>query len=213
MASPLVSILLPHLRTPENNKALAVALDCLATNTGLDYELIIEGVEERRDIYAVLNKMAANARCDWIIPFNSDVFVAPGWLEPIWANREPDTITSPVMVECGAIGVNILNVHRNFGYTPETFRRVDFERWVSGGGEMPAGERAWFFPSLLNRETFLRQGGFDTSQGEFPYHLDMIFWNKWEADGLKFKRVRSFVYHLQQYSFEEEQQKPVRHGR
>lgn len=204
MTQPHVSILLPHLRNTENDKALRVCLDCLIANTGMNYELLLEGVAERRDIYRVVNDMATRANSDWLIPFNSDVFAAPNWLEPLWAAREVYTIVSPVMVECGAIPVSDRNLERDFGRTPERFRRTEFEAWAAAGGgwrdEWQDGQRAWYFPSLINRHAFLSAGGFDTSRGAFPDPLDTWFWDAWERGGGRFQRVRSFVYHLQAWS-------------
>ena len=212
MASPLVSILLPHLRTPENNKALAVALDCLATNTGIDYELIIEGVEERRDIYPVVNRMVKDARCEWIVKTNSDVFFAPGWLEPMWEAREQNTIVAGVLVEPGAIGVSVQNIHLDFGMRPETFRRADFERFARETRLFPDG-RGWIWPSLHNRQTFLDICGYDSTHIQWPEPVDLDYWQRWEAAGKQFKRVRSYAYHLQNFSNDDEQKKPVRQGR
>lgn len=205
MISPPISILLPHLRNASNDGALQVALDTLTAHTTLDYELIIEAVEERRDIYAVLNRMARRALGEYLIPWNSDVFASPNWLTPMWDARSVETIVSPTMVECGAIPVNDLNLQKDFGRRPETFRRAEFEDWVRAGGgqrtDWHDGDRAWFFPSLINRRRFLELGGFDTTRGYFPEHpLDIWFWDKWEACGGKFKRVKSWVYHLQAYN-------------
>lgn len=207
---PLVSILLPHLRAPENNKALRIALDTLVTHTDIDYELLVEGVETRRDIYAVVNNMAQRANSEWLIPFNSDVFVGPNWIRPLYDARDPNAIVSPVMVECGAIPVNDRNLECDFGRRPETFRRSDFEAWVERGGgwrdDWKDSEQAWYFPSLIPRWKFMRSEsagsivGFDTSLGSYPEPLDMDFWWRWQANGGTFKRVRSFVYHLQVFS-------------
>lgn len=205
MTQPLVSILLPHLRNPSNDAALRVCLDCLITNTGINFELMLESVAERRDIYGVLNHMAARCNTDWILPLNTDVFVAPGWIEPLYEARDADTIVSPVMVECGAIPVNDLNLERNFGRRPETFRRAEFETWVADGGgwrdDWRDGDAAWYFPSLLARDGFVNaMHGFDTDLGGFPAPLDVDYWARWTARGGKFKRVQSFVYHLQAYN-------------
>lgn len=201
---PLVSILLPHLRNPDNDKALRIALDTLVTHTDIDYELLVEGVEARRDIYAVVNSMAQRANSEWLIPWNSDVFASPNWIRPLYDTRDTDTIVSPTMVECGAIPVNDRNLERDFGRRPETFRRGDFENWVLAGGgwrdDWHDGDQSWYFPSLLNRERFLALGGFDTARGSFPQELDMWFWQKWAASGGKFQRVRSWVFHLQVFS-------------
>lgn len=205
MTRPLFTILLPHLRNASNDAALKIALDTLITHTALDFELILESVAERRDIYAVLNDMAARAATDWLIPFNSDVFASPGWAEPLWAARDVNTIVSPVMVECGAIPVNDLNLERNFGRTPQTFQRAEFEAWAQAGGgwrdDWRDGDAAWFFPSLIERDRFLSLGGFDTTRGFFPLHpLDIYFWDTWAAAGGRFKRAKSWVYHLQAFS-------------
>lgn len=211
MIRPALSVLIPHLREPENDRALAVCLETLVDNTGVDYELIIEAVATRRDIYAVCNSMAARANADWIVFHNSDVFMAPGWAEPMLEAAAPERIVAGVIVECGAIGVNVLNHHRDFGMTPEAFRREAFETWVREAPEVPAGD-GWYFPSLHHRETFLAFGGFDTTCGVFPAPLDAMYWDRWRAAGREVRRVESFCYHLQQYSFKEEQEKAIRHA-
>lgn len=209
---PAFTILLPHLREPNNDAALKICLDCIVSNTSVNYELIIESVAERRDIYRVLNKMAERASTKWIVFHNSDVFVAPGWAEPLLAAADETKIITGVIVECGAIGVNVLNHHRNFGMTPETFRRGEFERWVKETPEIPDGD-GWYFPSLHNRHSFLDMGGFDTHLGTFPDPLDIDYWNRWREAGYGVRRVPSFCYHLQFWSSESEQTKAVRRDR
>lgn len=204
MTRPLVSILLPHLRNADNDTALRICLDCLIANTDLNYELLLEGVAERRDIYTVVNDMAKRATADWLVFMNSDVFVSPGWIRPLYDAREHSTLVSPVMVECGAIPVSSRNLERDFGRTPYAFRRTEFEAWVARGGDWNddwrAGERAWYFPSLIHRNMFNWMGGFDTAKGAFPDDLDRQFWDQWERDGKRFARVKSWVYHLQAWS-------------
>lgn len=206
---PAVSILIPHLREKRNDAALQIALSCLVDNTGLDYELIVEAVDKRRDVYKVVNAMTRRAMADYVIVSNSDVFVAPGWLEPLYELRGETVIVAPVMVECGKIGVSPLNLHKDFGHSPETFDREAFEQFVIDGGEWrePDG-RAWYWPSLHHRKTFLAFGGYDTTGVGFPYvPKDMVYWDKWEAAGRTFRRAKSWVYHLQFWSGEERQAK------
>lgn len=209
---PAISILIPHLRESANDQALRICLDCIASNTSVDYELVIEAVQTRRDIYEVCNRMVDKASAEWVVFGNSDVFMAPGWAEPMWEARQPDRIVTGVIVECGAIGVSHLNVHRNFGMTPAAFNRSAFERWVGEVWPMPGGE-GWYFPSLHHRETFLAFGGFDLSKGGFPAPLDSDYWDRWRASGRQVQRVASYCYHLQQWSFKEEQEKAARYGR
>ena len=208
---PLVSVLIPHLREPENDKALKTCLETLVDNTDVDYEIMVSAVEARRCLYAVCNEMATRAQADYIVFHNSDVFMAPGWAEPMLAAAAPDTIVAGVIVECGAIGVASDNVHKNFGMRPDTFRRAEFEKWVREVGHVPPTE-GWYFPSLHHRETFLKVGGFDLTKGHFPTEpLDIIYWDAWRKSGRKVVRVPSFCYHLQHYSAKSEQEKEVRH--
>jgi len=155
--------------------------------------------------------MAERANADYVVFHNSDVFMAPGWAEPMLAIAAPDVIVAGVIVECGAIGVASENVHLNFGMMPGTFRRDEFEKWVAETPIVPPGP-GWYFPSLHPRLTFLECGGFDTRDGGFPKHpIDTDYWNKWRGLGNKVIRVPSFCYHLQQWSTLSEQEKEVRH--
>lgn len=213
--TPAISIIFPHLRQSANDKALKIALECIVDNTNIDYELMIESVETRRDIYPVWNSMAQRANSEWLLMSNTDVFFAPGWAEPIYHARDAHTIVSPIMVEPGAIGVNFAAVHGDFGMLPDSFRRREFEAWVKAE-PLPPGwnenTRAWYMPSLIPRQAFLELGGFDTSEGGFPdWHCDKLFWDAWAAAGYKFKRVKSYSYHIQHWSSESEQARLMRY--
>lgn len=198
--TPAISIIIPHLRNVDNDKALKVALDCILDNTDLDYELIVEAVATRRDIYPVLNNMAHRARAEWLVFANSDTFMAPGWASTMYEARDVNKIIGGVIVECGAIPVNDRNYERNLGRTPETFDRAGFESLVANADVWRDGE-IWYFPCLLNKRAFNHAGGFDTSLGKFPDDpIDLYFWDKWKASGRTVERVKSYSYHLQNYS-------------
>jgi hypothetical protein len=196
---PQISILIPHLRNPANDSALRVCLDCIVANTGLDYELVIEAIAPRDDVYDICNHMAEIALADWVVFGNSDVFFAPGWAEAMYAQRAPDAIVTDVLVECGVIDVSDRNVHMDFGRTPAEFRRADFETWAAQD-TADRGGAGWFFPSLHHRDTFLTWGGFDRSRGVYPEPLDEYYWDKWLADGNRVIRARSYAYHLQRWA-------------
>lgn len=204
--TPEISIIIPHLRNADNDKALRIAIECIIANTDLDYELMVESVATRRDIYPVLNNMAHRARAEWIVFSNSDVFFAPGWASALYAGRDENAITTGIIAECGAIAVAADNYELHYGVTPEGYDRAGFETWVAENGARIYGDKAhqargWYFPCLLNKRTFNHSGLFGSGGGVFPTDsADVTFWNKWEASGKGFRRVNSWCYHLQCYT-------------
>lgn len=204
--TPAISILIPHLRNRENDAALKIAVDCIIDNTDLDYELMVEAVEARRDIYPVLNNMTYRARAEWVVYSNSDVFFAPRWASALYAARDEHAIVTGIIAECGAIGVAADNYELHYGRTPANYDRTGFEAWVAENGATIYSHKAhqhrgWYFPCLLHKRTFNRFGNFDTSRGHFPDDpVDMYTWDKWAEAGNGFRRVNSWCYHLQNYS-------------
>jgi hypothetical protein len=207
---PALSILLPHKHEPENDKALAIALSCIVANTRVDYELIVDTTTPG-DPYVILNDMARRAKGEWLFFGNSDLFVAPKWDVELLNLADPDTMTSITLVEPGAIGVHIENIHHSFGMTPETFRRAEFEAWAATDPELPAGNGFYFY-ALRHRQTFLDRGGFDTSIGAFPIPLDINYHEAWLRDGKQVVRSKALAYHLQNFSNPLEQEKAVTHS-
>jgi len=207
-----VTIIIPHYREPRSNAALRICLDCIVANTTINYELLVASAyDPERDLYPLFNAMVAQATAEYVLFLNSDMFLAPDWAAPFMEARTPDTIFAGVLVEPGAIGVNDRNVTRDFGMTPERFRRDEFEAYAASGDTVPAGY-GWTMPSLHHRDTFLSLGGFDTHLGHFPYEpLDLMYIDKWITSGRKTQRVRSYCYHLQHWSDKDEQDKAVRH--
>lgn len=205
---PKLSILIPHKHERENDKALAVALACIAANTRNDFELLVDTTTPG-DPYVVVNSLALRASGEYLFLSNSDIFVSPGWDVPMLAVAAPDAIVNATLVEPGAIGVHHGNVHRDFGMTPDTFRRAEFEAWAATNPDVPDNEGFYFY-ALIHRASFLEAGRFDTSRGTFPTPLDIFFWEDWRKAGKRIVRGRGLVYHLQNYSNPAEQQKEVR---
>lgn len=207
---PKLSIVIPHKHEPENDKALAQALVCIVQNTRSDYELLVDTTTPA-DPYVVLNSLVARASGEYIFFSNSDIFVAPGWDTPMLAAAAPDTIVNATLVEPGAIGVHQGNIHRDFGMTPETFKRREFEAFCATNPQ-PPNNAGFYYYAVIHRQAFLDFGSFDTTRGEFPTPLDIFFWTDWEKAGKKIIRGLGLIYHLQRYSLKEEQDKPVRYG-
>lgn len=205
-----LSILIPHKKDPENDKALAIALACIATNTRSNYELIVD-TQTPANPYVVLNHMAARARGEYIALLNSDTFPAPEWDVRLLELAAPTRIVNMTLVEPGAIGVFDGNLQANFGMRPDTFDRTAFEHYAATNQNFAGGE-GFVYYGLIHREVFLGRGGFDTSKGYYPTPLDSYFWQAWKDDGLEIVRApTAYIYHLQNYSNEAEQVKEVRH--
>ena len=206
-----ISVLIPHKRDPENDKALDIALSMYVRNTSVDIELCVDTTTPA-DPYVVLNSMAERARSEWLFFGNSDLFPSKGWDAALLALAEPHTIVNATLVEPGAIGVHEGNIHRNFGMTPERFDRAGFEAFAAANPELPANDGFTFY-ALLNRQAFLDFGGFDLSRGHFPTTpLDLIFWGQWREEGRTIVRANALFFHLQNWSNVLEQQKEVRHA-
>lgn len=204
-----IAILIAHKHETENDKALDIALSCIIRNTVNDYQVYID-TKTPACPYSIWNRMVRETSAEWVLFTNSDVFMGPAWDVPMLGVAAHDTIVTGVLVEPGAIGVHERNLKMDFGMRPETFRREEFEEWVLSEPEVPLNGIGWFMPSLHHRQTFIEFGGWDLSRGKFPQPVDNFYWDKWCQEGMKFNRVASFAYHLQNYSSDEEQQKAVR---
>lgn len=201
---PAFTILLPHRRNHGNDKALSIALDCLFTNTRSDFHLIIDAATDE-PLYPRINRMVEQANTDCVVYWSSDMFAGPDWDHPMLSIFDKDSIVTNVLVEPGVIGVHPANLKENFGTTPETFKRKEFEAWCKNA---PLPEQYWYAPWMMSRESFLEHGSFETDlMGD--HHgftsADTVFFDNWKFRGKQIKRARSFVYHLQRYSQVDEQ--------
>lgn len=205
----MLSVLVAHRRSSANDRALLRLLDMLSRHTDMNYELLIDAATPA-DPYRVYNRLAQQAKGEYIVFANSDTWPGPYWAERMLAQTSPYRIVTPILVEPGAIGVAPANVQMDFGMTPETFEVQAFEDWVRLGDYQAHGE-GWYMPALLHRDTFLATGGFPTAQ-PFPHPNDILFWEAWRRDGGTIQQCSAVWYHLQNYSNPDEQRKAVRHA-
>lgn len=204
-----ITILIPHLRNPGNDRALSIAVDMLMANTVNVFTLMIEAVFNG-SLYETVNEMVKAVTSEVFVYWSSDMFPAPDWDSPMVKLYTPDTIVTNVLVEPGAIGMHGNNVHKDFGRKPETFRRADFEAYAtSEEAHYNPENHGWFAPYLMSREGFIEVGGL---QSGLPgdHHgftgADELLFARWQERGGQIRRARSFTYHLQRFSQVDEQE-------
>lgn len=213
MTSPMMTIILPHKNNPGNNAALGICIDCLARNTKHEFNLLMSVAYNQR-LFAAIDRLFRQAQTDCCVFWNSDMFAAPGWDEPMLALFDYNTIVTNVVVEPGAIGVFPLNLTGDFGRKPETFRRAEFEAWATSPDAIVPGGEGWYAPYMLHRQRYLDLGGIDLDDSDVlavdgfnTRPLDIDFFEKHKANGGVVRRAASWVYHLQRYSDPAEQTK------
>lgn len=199
------TVILPHLRNPGNDAAIAICLSCLMDNTVNDFALLMEAVKGG-DLYATINRLVEHAPTECCVYWASDTFAAPGWDVPMLSAYDEHAFVNGVLVEPGAIGVHPESIPKDFGRKPETFRRADFEQYVPDA-PLPNGE-GWFCPYMFPRSGWLAHGGLERGlpgdQHGFTGADEELF-ERWKASGNRVVRVRSYAYHLQRFSQVDEQ--------
>lgn len=214
--TPPMTIILPHKRNPGNDLALRICIETLMANTRNEFNLLMSAAYNQ-PLFPAIDRLIRQSQTDCIVFWNSDMFPAPGWDEPMLALFEYNTIVTNIVTEPGAIGIFTDNVEWDFGRKAETFRRADFEAWAtSGNAPVPSGE-GWYAPYMMSKQRYLDIGGIDLdnndikpSDGFNTRPLDIDMFNKHKANGGVVRRAVSYVYHLQRYSDPAEQVKSNR---
>lgn len=195
-----ITVIIPHKRMEENDKALLLNLRMLLDNSCSSLEIIID-TESPKDPYIIYNEVARSARSEIIVMTNSDVLMAPDWDRGFIDHMQDNAILTGYLVEPKNVGVAGENIEKNFGKTPDTFDRNEFEGYAMSNGKPAVKEqRGWYMPCAFKKNWFLSTGGFDTSEA-FPHASDVVFWDRCIKEfGTKLLRVNSFAYHFQALS-------------
>jgi hypothetical protein len=206
--TPAFTVILPHLRNPGNDRALAVCLDMLMANTHHEFALLMYAVQGG-NLCETVNQMVEHAATDICVYHASDTFMAPNWDAPMLDAWDANAFVTGVLVEPGAIAMHPMNLHKDFGRKPDTFQRAKFEAWAVSEAPMLSGE-GWPCPYMFSRSQWLAFGGLQ-SEGLQPddhgfVSADTELWERWKAAGNRITRVRSYAYHLQRYSAVDEQE-------
>ncbi len=193
------SVLIPHLSTPECDRALHLCLETLRENSLVrDHEVIV--VQGFTDPYRFWNRYAESASNEVLAFFNNDMVPAPGWDRLMLDRVDDESIVMGYLVEPGVLPPAKQNIRMDFGRRPATFRRREFETFC-GDYDAPdcVDEMGWYMPIMLTKSFFRRMGGYPTER-PFPHPNDIAFFETCRARGARLKRVRSFAYHFQNLS-------------
>jgi hypothetical protein len=191
-----LSVLIPHYSTPDTDIALQLCISMFRENTVCrNYELII--VQGFTDPYAFWNRYSDHARYEALVFYNNDMLPAPAWDTLMLKHLDDNSLIMGYLLEPGVIQPARQNIHKDFGRSPKTFRREDFERFCSQV-DIPerVDEMGWYMPVMLTRTFFNRMGKYPT-QKPFPHPNDAAFWDTCTRKGARLVRVRSFSYHFQ----------------
>lgn len=211
--TPQMTIILPHQLNAGNNAALDVCIDCLTSNTRNEFNILISAAHDQH-LYECINRLFAQATTDCCVYWNSDMFAAPGWDVPMLQVWNYNTIVTPVVVEPGAISIHPQNHLHDFGRKPWAFQRTEFEDFAAqANAPVPSGE-GWYAPYMMSRQRFLDIGCIEILPADFhgfnARPLDIEMFERHKANGGVVKRAVSYVYHLQRWSDEDEQNHPKR---
>ena len=201
----MLSIIIPHKNTPQNNESLELAKRSIQENTSCKYELMVitdpPGCPGQ-DPYNLWNVHVPKAKFDHIVFSNSDVVFGPYWDSYFCKYLGDNRILTQFLVEPGVIGVSLNNIKQDWGTKPSNFQYNVFCNWVRQVmPQVPEIEEKMghHMPSVVYKDFFLRMGGFQCVM-PFPHGNDQTFFATCIHNGAKIYKVRSFAYHFQQLS-------------
>lgn len=189
---PDISILIPHWHDDNGDRAFLATLPYLMRHTTLDYELIVTAHHERE--FPAWNDMAYRANAEYIVFMVTDVFCAAGWDKALWDVRDYHTLAVMTIIESGVHALADFSLGLDCGRTPEQFNADKFEAYAATN-PTPPDHPSWAFPWMINRDAFLRTGGFrvDLMPSQMTDHL---YWVDWQKMGRRVVRAPSYGYHL-----------------
>ncbi|HAP39576.1 MAG TPA: hypothetical protein DCQ94_07435 [Nitrospira sp.] len=187
-----LSVILPYL---SGSLCVGRCIELLKANTRSPFEVC--SVVDVPGAYEAYNRSRELAKGHVLVFLNDDMFVPPGWDVPFLPAIQEKTIVTGYLVEPGRLPVNYRNIHRDFGRDAALFEADRFNAFAEAYSKrLPESEPGvgWYMPFAVRREDALP---FPT-RPDFPN--DFTLFGMYAARGYKFRRVRSFAYHLQRMS-------------
>lgn len=147
-------------------KRAAMLAECVASveaQTFRDWELLVLCDDLYEGQSRTINRIAAEARGEWVVPFDDDDLMLPGFLAGLHAATDGDDVVRPAEIVFAPPDVE--------GEDPGQFRR-----------EPPMIPT----PALIRTDLWRRLGGYDESVRE---QEDRMLWHGALSAGAVFKRV------------------------
>lgn len=200
MSGPKFSIVIPYL---SKSKAILTCKEYLKKNTTNEYELV--EIVDNDDVYGAFNEGVKKSSCEFVILMNDDMFVGKGWDEPFlkFADTNSKTILTAYVVEPGVVPVNFRNIHFDCGRQVDGF---DYQKFQTFADNYKCEEiirncgpfqHGWFMPIMFYKSLYIDY----PTMPKFPYPQDVVLIDEiLPAKGFNFAKIRSFIYHLQNYS-------------
>ena len=195
-----LSVIVPYL---SKSKAFPLFKDILYENTENEFELI--EIVNSKDVYGAYNKGALQATGDIIVCINDDMFLEKGWDKEVVKYSAPyRVITFMGVVEKIKSFNHNKSIIMDFGDSPETFKRKEFEEFcltakIDTGDKEYGDGTGWLQPMSMLKENWVPY----PNKIKYPYSNDITyFYDILPRYNFEFIAVRAFCYHLQNYSKE-----------
>ena len=170
------------------------------------------GPEYIRRVYQGWNVAIGRARGDKIVLINSDMMVAPHWLDALELGAADDTVISSQIVERHheRHGVNPLAIHGEFGRHPGEFDEAGFIERIRplGPGKAGLARGGVYMPTMFRREHLdavglFPEGNLLTPTGRVRYGDEDLF-ARLAAYGVRHETaLGSMAYHFKEGEMDE----------
>lgn len=193
---PKISIVIPYLST---SKSIKLCKRLIEKNTYSDYELI--EIIDNHDVYGAFNDGMRRSTNNMVVFLCDDMFVSKNWDRLYCKYHNPHLILTGRLIEPGILGVSDKNIKFDCGVSPSTFKYKEFIKFIKEiegkFSDIEHDKKGWYMPIMFDKSTYIEY----PNEILFPYPNDVTLIDEiLPARGFKFSIVKSFVYHLQNYS-------------
>lgn len=198
MFKPVYSVILPQLTYINGvpNPLVDLCRESLCKSATMPFEII--NAVDYPDFYTAINENVANCNSDIIIPFNDDMFPAPGWDQLLVKHCKPNTVVTTYVVESGRLEVCRNAIEFDAGREPNDFDYNKFANFVEEykiQNNIPeiAMELGSGCPAAYHKDSWIPYPVYHTADRDY---FERIL----PAAGFEIVRASSFIYHLMSFT-------------